>query len=84
MKLNDTSKADSLMIFQFGNYKARSSSSFKFLAATNPAYLDAKPWWISFFSMMLLIGDVYKMSGRLVSILYFNFNINFNINSLIN
>jgi hypothetical protein len=74
IKLNDTSKADSLIIFQFGNYKPRSSSSFKFLAATNPAYLDAKPWWISFFSIMLLIGDVYEMNGRLV------INLNFNIN----
>ena len=32
IKLNDTSKPDSLIIFQFANYKPRSSSSLKFLA----------------------------------------------------
>ena len=43
-KFNDTSKTDSLLLFNLGALESRATSSFKFAATTNSAYLDASPW----------------------------------------
>jgi hypothetical protein len=40
---NNTEKADSLLTFNLGGVQVSQSSSLRFIAATNPAYLDGQP-----------------------------------------
>jgi hypothetical protein len=42
---NNTEKADSLLIFNLGGVHISESSSLRFIAATNPAYIDGQPWY---------------------------------------
>jgi hypothetical protein len=63
---NATTKADSLFFIEVGNVECMSSSSNRFLATPNPSYLEAKPWLISFFSLTLLIRNIYEFQTRLV------------------
>ena len=54
-----TAQADSMINVKFGNYRCFSTAAASFIGATNPAYLSVRPWFISFFSANLLMGDVY-------------------------
>ena len=53
------------MKYILGNEYATSSSTMTFLASTNYAYLTAKPWWMAFFSLTLLLRDAIVFNGRL-------------------
>ena len=44
--LNDTSKTDSILTLKIGNIRGRASSALRFIVATNPAILIAKPWFL--------------------------------------
>ena len=63
---NLTTKTDSLLLYRIGNYLGKASSSMNFAATPNPAYLSAKPWWMSFFSLSLLVGSTQNLPTRLV------------------
>eukprot|EP01022_Parablepharisma_sp_SALTPOND_P003657 TRINITY_DN114_c0_g2_i2.p1 TRINITY_DN114_c0_g2~~TRINITY_DN114_c0_g2_i2.p1 ORF type:complete len:1536 (+),score=156.85 TRINITY_DN114_c0_g2_i2:822-5429(+) len=64
--LNDSAKADPLVWISLGPTRTFSTAGMYFLFAANQAYLNAYPWWISFFSATLLLSDVYKLKGNLV------------------
>ncbi len=63
-KLTDTSKADPVIWMGIGNVKTYSSVGHYYVIMGNPAYLDATPWWMSFFSGSLLIGERYEVEGN--------------------
>jgi len=54
------------MMFQIGNAITRSSSSISVVVAPVEAYINAHPWWVSFFSLTLLVGTVLKIPTRMV------------------
>jgi len=62
---NGSSKADPAIWVSLGPSRAFSSASLAFLLVANTAYLDAYPWWISFFSASLLLGRVNYIDGNL-------------------
>lgn len=66
VSLNETGKSNNLLRIDLGNIQGRSTSAIRYIGSVNPAYLDASPWLISFFSLKLLTGTLYKISGRLV------------------
>ena len=60
-----TAQADPLFLISMGNSLSFSSSGMTFLIVANTAYLNAYPWWISFLSANLLLGNVYQIAGNL-------------------
>eukprot|EP01022_Parablepharisma_sp_SALTPOND_P018430 TRINITY_DN300_c0_g1_i1.p2 TRINITY_DN300_c0_g1~~TRINITY_DN300_c0_g1_i1.p2 ORF type:complete len:1871 (+),score=218.15 TRINITY_DN300_c0_g1_i1:2469-8081(+) len=62
---NGSAKADPLIWVSFGPMRSFSTASMTFLLVANTAYLNAYPWWISFFSAGLLLGNVYRIEGNL-------------------
>ena len=65
MALNDTNKPDPYLHFHLGNTDAFSTRGITMLTASNTAYLNLHPWWISFLSLSLLMGKIYDVNGRL-------------------
>jgi len=65
-KYNMTAKSDRLMKFEIGNTDCLAASGLDIVATPNPAYLYAKPWWMEFFSLTLLIGSALSINVRLV------------------
>ena len=60
-----SAQADPLFLISMGNSKSFSSSGMTFLIVANTAYLNGYPWWISFLSANLLLGNVYSITGNL-------------------
>jgi len=62
---NGTAKADPIIWFEIGSSKTFTTSAMTYLLVANNAYLNAYPWWISFFSADLLLGWIYRIEGNL-------------------
>jgi len=62
---NGTAKADPIVWLSIGSSKTFTTSSLTYLLVANNAYLNAYPWWISFFSADLLLGWIYRIDGNL-------------------
>ena len=63
--INGSAQADPTIWIALGNSHTFSSASMTYLLVNNMAYLDAYPWWISFFSGSLLLGRVQRIEGNL-------------------
>lgn len=64
-RLNGSAQADPVIWLGLGNSHTFSSASMTYLLVNNMAYLNANPWWISFFSGSLLLGRINKLEGNL-------------------
>eukprot|EP01022_Parablepharisma_sp_SALTPOND_P003665 TRINITY_DN114_c0_g3_i1.p1 TRINITY_DN114_c0_g3~~TRINITY_DN114_c0_g3_i1.p1 ORF type:complete len:2013 (+),score=220.50 TRINITY_DN114_c0_g3_i1:571-6609(+) len=62
---NGSAKADPLIWVSLGATQSFSTAGMVFLLVANTAYLNAYPWWISFFSANLLLGNIYRIQGNL-------------------
>jgi len=69
LKMYDSKdKEDSVLVLNVGNTEARASSALKLVVVPNEAYLNIKPWWVSFFSMRFVEGRVYEVTIKLVPV----------------
>lgn len=62
----DTSKNDPFIVFDVGNFQARSSKSTRWIVSSIPSYSLLKPWWIGTFSATVLNSYTEKTQGFLL------------------
>ncbi len=66
VEYNMTARSDSVILLNLGNNACKAASALKLLIAPSRAYLLAAPWWMSFLSISLLIGNPIILNYKLL------------------